>query len=142
MSMLVAALMFVVMLAVSIACLMWAIGSRWPIRNPELLANTVIGRPGVLRVPRLPSLLLGIAILAAGVFALALADRTAGGWWLSIIGALLGALFLARGAAGYSAGWRARHAVEPFATLDRKNYSPVALAIGAGYLLLVIMRLI
>jgi len=142
MSMFVAALIFVVLLAVAIAHFMWAIGSPWPIRDPALLARTVIGRPGVTRVPRLASLAVSILVLAAGVFALSLADHTAGGWWLSVVGLLLAAAFLGRGAIGYTAGWRARFSEEPFATLDRKNYSPLCLALGIGYLLLVIMRLI
>jgi len=142
MSMFVAALIFVVLLAVAIAHFMWAIGSPWPIRDPALLARTVIGRPGVTRVPRLASLAVSILVLAAGVFALSLADHTAGGWWLSVVGLVLAAMFLGRGAIGYTAGWRARFSEEPFATLDRKNYSPLCIALGVGYLLLVIMRLI
>jgi hypothetical protein len=142
MSMLVAALIFVVLLAVAIAYLMWAIGSRWPIRDPALLARTVVGRPGVTQVPRLSSLVIAIVVLAAGVLALALADHTAGGWWLSVIGVALAALFIGRGFLGYTARWRATFTEEPFATQDRKYYSPVALAIGIGFLLLVIMRLI
>ncbi len=142
MSMFVAALIFVVLLAVAIAHLLWAIGSPWPIRDPALLARTVIGRPGVTRVPRLASLLVCIATLAAGVAALALADHTGGGLLLTLVGIVLAAVFLGRGALGYTAAWRERFSEEPFATLDRKNYSPLCLALGAGFLLLVIMRLI
>lgn len=142
MSMFVAALIFVVLLTVSIAHLMWAIGAPWPIRDKELLAKTVIGLPGVTRVPRLASLAVSIAVLAAGVFALSLADHTSGGWWLTLIGLALAAVFLGRGILGYTAGWRARFTEEPFATLDRKNYSPLCVALGVAFLLLVIMRLI
>ena len=142
MSMFVAALIFVVLLTVSIAHLMWAIGAPWPIRDPELLARTVIGRPGVTRVPRLAALIVAILVLAAGILALSLADHTAGDWWLTLIGVALAALFLGRGAIGYTQAWRARFSEEPFATLDRNNYSPLCLALGVGFLLLVIMRLI
>jgi hypothetical protein len=142
MSMLVAALVFVVLLAVAIAHFLWAVGSRWPIRDPELLARTVIGIPGVTRVPRLASLVVSIAVLAAGVAALALADHTAGGWGLTLVGVALAAIFLGRGLIGYTAGWRARFSAEPFATLDRKNYSPLCIGIGIAYIVLVIMRLI
>ena len=142
MSMLIAALIFVVLLAVAIAHFLWAIGSPWPIRDPALLARTVIGRPGVTRVPRLASLLVSILVLAAGVLALALADHTAGALLLTLVGLVLAAIFLGRGAVGYTAGWRARFSEEPFATLDRKNYSPLCLALGVGFLILVIMRLI
>ena len=142
MSMLIAALIFVVLLAVAIAHFLWAIGSPWPIRDPALLARTVIGRPGVTRVPRLASLVVSILVLAAGVLALALADHTGGGLLLTLVGLVLAAIFLGRGAVGYTAGWRARFSEEPFATLDRKNYSPLCLALGVGFLILVIMRLI
>ena len=142
MSMLIAALIFVVLLSVAIAHFLWSIGSRWPIRDPELLARTVVGKPGVVRVPKLASFVISLLVLAAGVLALSLADHSAGGWWLTLIGAALAAVFLGRGAIGYTEGWRARFSVEPFATLDRKNYSPICLALGVGYLILVIMRLI
>jgi hypothetical protein len=142
MSMLVAALVLVVLLAVAIAHFLWAVGSRWPIRDPELLARTVIGVPGVTRVPRFASLVVSIAVLAAGVAALALADHTAGGWGLTLVGVALAAIFLGRGLIGYTAGWRARFSAEPFATLDRKNYSPLCIGIGIAYIVLVIMRLI
>ena len=142
MSMLIAALIFVVLLAVAIAHLLWSLGSRWPIRDPELLARTVIGKPGVTRVPRLASLIVAVLVLAAGVLALSLADGAAGGIWLTLVGVVLAAVFLGRGAIGYTEGWRRRFSVEPFATLDRRNYTPICLALGVGYLLLVIMRLI
>jgi len=142
MSMLVAALVFVPLLAVAIACFLWSLGRTWPLRNHELLACSVVGRPGVTRLPRLPALLVAVAALAAGIVALSLADRTSGGWGLNAVGLSLGGLFVARGVAGYTARWRSIFTAEPFATLDRRNYSPLALFIGAGFLLLVIMRLI
>jgi hypothetical protein len=142
MSMLVAALVFVPLLAVTIACLLWALGAGWPIRDRELLARTVVGRPGVRRVPRLAALLAALLALAAGIIALSLADHESGGAWLTLLGLACGALFLARGAAGFSPGWRATFPEEPFAGLDRRLYSPLALGLGLGFLLLCIMRLI
>jgi len=142
MNMIVASIVFVILLTVALAHLLWAIGSRWPIKDPELLARTVIGRPGVTRVPRLLSLVIAIATLAAGVFALSLADHDAGDWWLSVIGVALAAVFLGRGALGYSDGFRARYSLEPFATNNRRVYSPLCLIVGAGFLILVIMRLL
>ena len=142
MNMIVASIVFVILLAVSLANLLWAIGIRWPIKDRELLARTVIGRPGVTRVPRLASLVVAVLAMAAGLFALSLADHDAGDWWLTVIGLVLAALFLGRGGLGYTEGWRARHPVEPFETNDRRVYSPLCLIVGAGYLILVIMRLI
>jgi hypothetical protein len=143
MSMLIAALVFVPLLAIALAHLIWSFGGSWPIRDQALLARTVVGRPGITRMPpKLASLAVALAMLAAGIVALSLADDTAGGTGLTLLGALLAAIFLARGLVGYTAYWRARFPEEPFATLDRRNYSPVSLAIGVGLLLLVLMRLI
>ncbi len=138
----IAALVFIPLLAVSIACLLWAIGRTWPLRDREMLAMVLSGRPAG---PRLPSrwlfLLAAVLALAAGVIALSLADETAGGATLNALGLLLGIIFLARGIAGYAPQWRAAYPAEPFASLDRKSYSPLALWVGAGFLLLVLLRL-
>ena len=67
-SMLVASLMFVALLAVTIAHLIWALGRTWPIRDERLLARTVVGSPGAeLMPPRLLSLGVALGSLAAGV---------------------------------------------------------------------------
>jgi hypothetical protein len=138
----IAALVFIPLLAVALANLIWSLGGTWPIRDRALLAKTVVGRQGVTGVPKPTALLVSIGALAAGIIALSLADHEAGGLWLTFLGALLGAGFIARGVLGYTDGWRARYPEEPFATLDRRNYSPLSLFIGAGFLLLVFMRLI
>jgi hypothetical protein len=142
MSMLLAALMVIPLLAIAIAHFLWSIGRSWPIRDPELLPRTVIGMPGVTRVPRLPSLVVAVAIAIVCVLTLALADHTGGGTLLTVIGGLLALVFLGRGIVGYTPQWAARTPVEPFRTLDRKTYSPLCLALGAGFVILVVMRLI
>ena len=48
----------------------------------------------------------------------------------------IGGLFIARGFAGYSPRWRGRFRDEPFATRDRRYYSPFCLLMGVGYLAL------
>jgi len=142
MSMVIASVIFVILLAVAIASFVWSLGGTWPIRNEQLLARAVVGRPGLTRMPRLAAFGVAAASLAVGVVALALADPEAGGVPLSLLGVLCGALLIARGMLGFTAGWRARYPEEPFATLDRSNYSPLALIVGAGFLLLVGLRLI
>ena len=143
MSMLLAALIFVPLLAVSLSNLVWALGGTWPIRSEELLARTVVGRPGITRMPPRPaSFVVAVLVLAAGIVALALADPSGGGFALTFVGLLLAAVFLFRGVLGFSSRWRRAFPEEPFATLDRKTYSPLCLFIGAGFLLLVIMRLL
>ena len=141
-AMIIASIVFVILLTVALAHFLWALGSRWPIRDPELLARTVIGRPGVTRVPRLASLVISVLVLGAGIVALSLADHSAGDWLLTATGLVLAAAFFGRGALGYTAGWRSRFSLEPFVTNDRQVYSPACLIVGAGFLILVIMRLI
>ena len=143
MSMLIAAFMFIVLLAVSFAHFLWSIGRTWPIRNEKLLAQTVVGFRDIERMPpKLASFAVFLATLTAGIIALALADHTGGGFSLTLLGLPLAAIFLARGVIGYTPWW-ARKTPEPnFRLNDIRVYSPLCLFLGAGFLALVIMRLI
>jgi Protein of unknown function (DUF3995) len=142
MSTIIAVLIFLPLLTVGLAHLLWALGTTWPISSEALLAQTVVGRPGITRMPnRLVTAAIAVAIFAASIIAIGLADKTEGGLLRTLLGAFLALVFLGRGIVGYTAAWRVRYPTEPFATLDRKNYSPLCLWIGAGYLILVIMRL-
>lgn len=143
MNMLIGSLTFVPLLMAAVAHFLWSLGRTWPIKNETLLAQTVVGAPGITRMPsRWLALAIAVALLAAGIVALSLADKESGGILLTLAGVALAALFIGRGILGYTAGWRARFPTEPFATLDRKNYSPLCLWIGAGFVILVLMRLL
>lgn len=143
MSMLIAAFMFIALLAVSTAHFLWSIGKTWPIRQEKLLAQTVVGTAGIERMPpRLASFAIAIATLVAGVIALALADHDGGGIGLSLIGLPLAAIFLARGIVGYTSWWAAKTPEPNFRLNDRRVYSPLCLFLGAGFLALVILRLL
>ena len=143
MNMLVASLTFVPLLMVAVAHLLWAFGNTWPIRNETLLAQTVVGRPGITKMPnRGVTFVIAVLIFAIGFVALSLADPVSGGIGLTLLGALFALAFLARGVATYTPVWRARYPTEPFASLDRKNYGPLCFWIGAGFLILVLMRLL
>jgi Protein of unknown function (DUF3995) len=101
----------------------------------------VVGTLGAVRVPRLSAFVVAAAVLAAGVVALALADKTGGGAALTAVGVLLAVVFAGRGALGYTSWWQARTPEEPFRTLDQRNYSPLCLALGLGFAALVLMRI-
>lgn len=142
MNMFIASFMFIGLFAVSIAHLLWAFGRTWPIRSEKLLAQTVVGTAGVERMPpRLASLAVGVAALAAGILALALADHDSGGYWLNIAGCGLALLFLARGIAGYTPWWAAQTPEPNFRLNDRRVYSPLCLFLGLGFVALVYFRL-
>ena len=139
----VSVLTFLPLLVIAFAHLLWALGTNWPISSEALLAQTVIGRTGVTHMPnRLLILCVAIVLFATSVIAMGLAGHDDGGPIRTALGALCAVVFLGRGVLGYTSGWRARFAAEPFATLDRRNYSPLSLWIGAGFLILVLMRLI
>lgn len=142
MTVIVSSIMFVLLLAVAMAHFAWGLGKTWPLNAEPMLARTVIGSAGLERMPpRLRSLAVGLGALAAGVVAVALADDSGGGMPLDLLGLLLAVAFLARGVLGYTGWWARRTPEEPFRTLDRRNYSPLCLALGAGFLFLVFVRL-
>ena len=139
----IAALVFIPLLAIALACFLWALGRSWPLRNRDLLAQAINGRPGRTELPsRWIFLLAAILGLGAGMVALSLADPVAGGIPLTLAGLVIGLLLVGRGVAGFTGGWRTAYSAEPFASLDRKTYSPLALFLGAGFLLLVLLRLL
>lgn len=143
MSMVVGALVFVALLSVSVAHLAWSFGLTWPIREEKLLAQTVVGRAGIERMPpRWASFAVSVLTLTAGIMALALADHTSGGRTLTLLALPLAAIFLARGALGYTARWAALTPEPNFRANDRRVYSPLCLAIGCGFLVLFLMRLV
>lgn len=143
MSMLIAAFMFIALLAVSTAHFLWSIGRTWPIRNEKLLAQTVVGTRDIERMPpRLASFGVALLVLIAGIFALALADHDSGGLALSLVGLPLALVFLARGALGYTSWWADKTPEPNFRLNDRRVYSPLCLLLGLGFIALVIMRLL
>lgn len=140
MNMLLAALICIGLFAVSLAHFVWALGFTWPIRNQKLLAQTVMGFKNAERMPRLASLAVSVATFVAACYALALADHDGGGLPLSLIGLALAAIFLARGVIGYTPWWAALTPEPNFRFNDRRVYSPLCLFLGAGFLILVILR--
>ena len=140
---LIAAVVGIALLAVAIAHLLWSFGLMWPIRDEKLLARTVVGFPGIQRMPaKYKSFGVAVAAFAACTIAFSVADPTSGGVALTVLALVAGLVFLARGAIGYTAWWATKTPEEPFRTLDRKNYSPLCLALGVGFVVLVVMRLI
>ncbi|MEO8685314.1 MAG: DUF3995 domain-containing protein [Devosia sp.] len=143
MSMLIASLMFVALLAVSFAHFLWSLGRSWPIRDEKLLAQTVVGFEGIERMPpRLASFAVALATLAAALIAAALADHDSGGAGLILLGIPLAAVFLARGIVGYTPWFIAKTPHPNFRLNDRRVYSPLCLALGVGFIVLVVLRLL
>lgn len=143
MSMLISSFMFIALLAVSFAHLLWSFGRTWPIRDEKLLAQTVVGFRDIERMPpRLASFAVAVATLAAGILALAMADHDSGGIALTLLGIPLAAVFLARGVIGYTPWWADKTPEPNFRLNDSRVYSPLCLFLGAGFVALTIMRLL
>ncbi|WP_323013935.1 DUF3995 domain-containing protein [Devosia sp.] len=143
MSMLISSLMFIALLAVSMAHFLWALGRTWPIRDEKLLAQTVVGFRDIERMPpRLASFGVALAALAAGIFGLALADHDSGGHAMTLFGLLASLPFLARGLVGYTAWWVEKTPEPSFRFNDRRVYSPLCLLLGLGFIALSILRLV
>lgn len=135
-----ASLTFIPLLAIAIVHLLWAFGFTYPTKNETMLAQTVLGYKGVTRMPpKMVSFGMAIATLIAGIWALALSSPQPNPT-LTIGGFVLLLVFLGRGAIGYTSWWRERTPQEPFASFDRKLYSPLCLGIALGYATLVAIR--
>ncbi len=123
----------IVVLGVALVHALWGFGVWVPIRNEEALAKAVVGARGVTRMPGpIPCFLVagGLSLLAAAVLFLPQGSlRT-----VLFIGAT--AVFLARGALAYLKKWRLMTPEEPFATLDRRIYGPLCVALGIAFIIL------
>jgi len=115
----------------------WGRGGLWPAANEAELIGTVIGNARARRMPP-PWLctLVAAAIAVTAIWPLLLVS-VAGSHrlrpFLMLGGLAIMAAFLLRGLAGFLPAWRRLHPLEPFASYDRRYYSPLCLLIAAGY---------
>ncbi len=127
--MIIASLLSVVLLALAVLHVLWGIGYWFPLDDEARLARAVVGLRDKGEMPgAVPCALVAVALFMA-VSCL---------WWppgafrfLAL--AVIGAVFVARGAVAFAPAWRKVTPVEPFATLDRKYYGPLCLVIGIGF---------
>jgi hypothetical protein len=134
------AILIVVLVALAALHAWWGVGGRWPGHDERSLVELVIGRTRSMRMPSLVRCLLVASALfaAAGLVAvkskvIAVDFGTAGevlvqvGFWIA------GAVFALRGLAGYIRPVFAYADGTPFASLNRRFYSPLCLLIAAGF---------
>ena len=116
---------------------------RWPRETEAELVTTVIGhKRGTMPSPS-QCYLAALAIFIPGAIALVLAgvvQTPLPPWLVPLAGAGATLVFAGRGIAGYVPAWRARHPREPFASLDRRYYSPLCLLLAAGFIALLAME--
>lgn len=120
----------------------WGRGGLWPAASEDELIATVIGNASARRMPS-PGLCLAVAlaIAVAAIWPLLLAQGPSAGTprlLIFLAGFAITAVFLLRGIAGFLPAWRRLHPREPFASNDRRYYSPLCLLIAAGYAILLL----
>lgn len=120
----------------------WGSGGRWPAASEDELIATVIGNASARRMPS-PGLclLVALAIAIAAIWPLLLVQGSSLGTTHLLIllaGVAIMAVFLLRGIVGFLPAWQRLHPREPFASNDRRYYSPLCLLIAAGYAILLL----
>lgn len=120
----------------------WGCGGLWPAATEDELIATVIGDAQAKRMPS-PGLclLVALAIAVTAIWPLLLiwvSDAAALRRLILVGGFAIMAVFLLRGVAGFLPAWRRLHPREPFASYDRRYYSPLCLLIAAGYAVLLL----
>lgn len=135
-------LIFFVLVATAGIHVLWGLGKTWPMRSKQELINAVVGSKGLTRMPSMGlTLMVAVGIAAAGVFALwggGVVELPLPLWMRKASLAVLAVIFLLRGAVTYLQFGPITNTVEPFRTLNMRYYSPLILAIGIGYLVLLL----
>ncbi len=117
--------------------LYWAFGGNWPAPDRARLPSMVVGQKGLTHMPPVAITL----IVASLIFLAAMVPLL----WVFGLGpqplwqgglAALGLVFLLRGAVGLTPWFQKFLGEEPFATLNRRYYSPLCLLFAVGFGLL------
>ncbi len=128
---------FIVLAATALLHAAWGFGLVWPGIDPQSLVNTVIGDPNISQIPPLPiTLAVAFAIFAAGTCALwgaRLIELPLPRWMQKTSIIVLTLIFTIRGFITYWPNGPLVATVEPFQSLNFTYFSPLILAIGAGY---------
>ncbi len=124
---------------------LWATGSNWPRENAEALVKTVVGAPGRTEMPaRWQSAFVALCLLTASIWPFLLMSPQTFTILPTVLidlgtGALI-TVFLGRGLVGLTPWFRRLLPTEPFLSLNRTYYSPLCIALGAGFLALLVGR--
>jgi hypothetical protein len=138
---LLAALLTLVLAAIAALHAYWGFGGIWPGRDAADCARRTGGFRGARSMPGPAACFAVAAALAiAALVPIFLAGHF--GMLATLAGLALALVFLGRGVAGFTPAWRRLTPEEPFATLDVRYYSPLCLAIGAGFAALAIKELL
>ena len=118
--------------------LYWAFGGRWPGHDEASMVEHVVGRTVGMRAPGpVASTAVAAALAAGGLLILAtLSPSPPLAPWLQAARWALFAVFFGRGVATYVPPVFRYAEGTPFASLNRRAYGPLCLAIALGLLIL------
>ena len=117
--------------------LYWGFGGRWPGHDEASMVEHVVGRTRGMRAPGLlASAMVALALAAGGFLVLASLAATPWDGWLQAARWILFVVFAGRGLATYAPPVFRYAEGTPFATLNRRAYGPLCLAIALGLLVL------
>ncbi len=131
---LLADLISVILVAIAALHGLWALRIWWPLRDEAGLARAAVGTRGITHMPSPAACWTVVLVLLTGALWLQL-PLGAGGLRGALVPLGLGIMtlaFLARGVAAYVPALRRFGPEEPFATLDRRYYAPLCIALAAG----------
>ncbi|KRA66232.1 hypothetical protein ASD79_02825 [Caulobacter sp. Root655] len=132
-----AVLLAATLLALAGIHLYWAFGGRWPGHDEASMVEHVVGRTRGMRAPSLLSgLVVALALATGGALVLATLAPTAWDGWPKAARWVLFAVFAGRGLVTYAPPVFRYAEGTPFATLNRRAYGPLCLAIALGILVL------
>ena len=115
----------------------WGLGGRWPGHDETSMVEHVVGRTRGMRAPGLvASAAVALGLAVGGALVLASLTTTPWDGWLKAARWVLFVVFAGRGLATYAPPVFRYAEGTPFATLNRRAYGPLCLAIALGILVL------
>jgi len=135
-------ILFCVLVLIAGVHFYWAFGGFWPGKDEVSLARIVVGKKNISRMPsRLLTLAVVVAIFVASLWPLMWRSIISyslpqGFLWFGMVVLML--VFLGRGIVGYLPFFTNKMSEQPFSRLNALYFSPLCLAIGAGFMALLI----
>lgn len=133
---------FVLLSVVSALHFYWGFGGLWPAKDVPSLARTVVGSNGTTEMPSAGlTVVVAFCIFLAGLlplFWVGWITLPIPHWFITIGMVTLTVVFLLRGILGFAPVMTKMSAEEPFATLNRRYFSPLITLVGLGLLYLLI----
>lgn len=127
-----AVLLSAVVFAISFLHFQWSRGSTWPEASEEALARAVVGDGRTHMPPPIACIAVSAVLALVALWPLCVAVGVTD---LPVpqTSVAIGGVFVGRGFAGFVPRWRAHFSDEPFATRDKRIYSPLCMVLGLGY---------